>query len=73
MNDYWYFAYGSNLSTKQMENRIGSTRQAKRTRLVGYRLAFNKRGNDETGKANIVVDAKSTVWGVIYRCRRLCC
>lgn len=68
MSDHWYFAYGSNLSTDQKERRTGAIREARRARLDGYRVAFNKRSNDGTGKANIVRAAARTVWGVVYRC-----
>lgn len=37
-------------------------------RLDGYRIAFNKRGSDGTGKANIVPHPAGCVWGVVYRC-----
>ncbi|GIW32793.1 gamma-glutamylcyclotransferase family protein [Meiothermus sp.] len=69
MNDQWYFAYGSNLSRRQMEQRTGPIREARQARLDGYRLAFNKRGSDGTGKANIVPDGGATVWGIVYLCR----
>jgi len=68
MSDQWYFAYGSNLVQEQKVNRTGPIREQRRVRLDGYRLAFNKRGNDGTGKANIVPDEGGTVWGVVYRC-----
>jgi cation transport regulator ChaC len=68
MSDHWYFAYGSNLSTEQKESRTGPIIEARRARLDGYRIAFNKRGKDGTGKANIVGDPDGTVWGVVYRC-----
>lgn len=67
VSDQWYFAYGSNLATDQKENRTGRIREAKRARLDGHRIAFNKRGSDGTGKANIVPDSGRTVWGVVYR------
>lgn len=68
MSDHWYFAYGSNLSTNQKECRTGTIREARRARLDGYHIAFNKRGSDGTGKANIVRNPERTVWGVVYRC-----
>lgn len=67
-NDAWYFAYGSNLSTQRMQERIGRVPEARRARLDGYRLVFNKRGTDGTGKANVVADRHGTVWGIVYRC-----
>jgi len=66
--DRWHFAYGSNLSKHQKMDRTGPIREARRARLGGYRIAFNKRGSDGTGKANIVPDPRGTVWGVVYRC-----
>jgi len=68
VDDYWYFAYGSNLDMDQKENRTGVIREARRARLDGYRIAFNKRGGDGTGKANIILDAARVVWGVVYLC-----
>jgi gamma-glutamylcyclotransferase (GGCT)/AIG2-like uncharacterized protein YtfP len=68
VTDRWYFAYGSNLSAEQKELRTGTIREVRVARLDGHRIAFNKRGIDGTGKANIVQDAAGTVWGVIYRC-----
>lgn len=68
MSDQWYFAYGSNLARDQKVNRTGPIREERRARLDGYRLAFNKRGTDGTGKANIVLHEGGTVWGVVYRC-----
>jgi gamma-glutamylcyclotransferase (GGCT)/AIG2-like uncharacterized protein YtfP len=66
--DCWYFAYGSNLDPDQKEARTGRIREARKARVVGYQLAFNKLGRDGTGKANIVPDKTSEVWGVVYRC-----
>lgn len=68
MTDRWYFAYGSNLARDQKVNRTGHIREERRARLDGYRIAFNKRGNDGTGKANIVLDQGGIVWGAVYRC-----
>jgi gamma-glutamylcyclotransferase (GGCT)/AIG2-like uncharacterized protein YtfP len=68
VNNHWYFAYGSNLDMGQKECRTGIIREARRARLDGYRIAFNKRGSDETGKANIIPDASRVVWGVVYLC-----
>lgn len=68
MSEQWYFAYGSNLHAQQMEDRTGVIGEARRVRLEGYRMMFNKRGGDGTGKANIVWDPTGVVWGVIYRC-----
>ncbi|CAK0743674.1 gamma-glutamylcyclotransferase [Gammaproteobacteria bacterium] len=68
MDNHWYFAYGSNLSCRQMEKRTGSIGETRLARLDGYRIAFNKRSCDGTGKANIVPDSSGVVFGVIYWC-----
>lgn len=68
MQKQWYFAYGSNMSTAQMKRRTGSGSRGLRARLQGYRVEFNKRGRDGTGKANVVSDEASVVWGVVYEC-----
>ena len=61
-----YFAFASNMSSRQMKRRIGEYKTLGRGRLSGWRLAFNKRSHDETAKANIGEDANSVVWGVLY-------
>jgi gamma-glutamylcyclotransferase len=66
--DCWYFAYGSNLLKKQMQNRVGEMREPQVCRLADYRFAFNKRKGNGPIYANIVKQPGSTVWGVIYRC-----
>jgi cation transport regulator ChaC len=51
-----------------MKSRTGSALPGLKAQLQGYRVEFNKRGRDGTGKANIVPDEASTVWGVVYEC-----
>lgn len=62
-----YFAYGSNLKTARMCERAPSARPEGIARLLGYRLVWDKRGRDGTGKANLRADANAAVWGVVYR------
>ncbi|AXY68358.1 gamma-glutamylcyclotransferase [Thermosynechococcus sichuanensis E542] len=64
----WYFAYGSNLCRTQTKRRLGTVPTAQVAELRGYRLVFNKRSNDGTGKANLVPNPHHSVWGVIYCC-----
>ncbi|MDR7415266.1 MAG: gamma-glutamylcyclotransferase family protein [Armatimonadota bacterium] len=64
----WYFAYGSNLDSDRLHKRIGRDRvDSKVGYLRDYRFAFNKKGNDGSGKANIVPRGGSQVWGAVYR------
>lgn len=62
-----YFAYGSNLSTRQMKQRIGSAPVARLALLKDYHLVFNCQVGDDYF-ANIVPSPGQCVWGVIYRC-----
>jgi len=61
-----YFAYGSNLTTSRMLERVPSARLAGRAHLAGYRLQFDKRGRDGSAKANVAVDPGGEVWGVAF-------
>ena len=62
-----YLAYGSNLSSARMRERVASAQTLGVARLEGWRLACDKRGRDGSGKANIVPDGEAVVWGVVYR------
>ena len=61
-----YFAYGSNLEPRRLRERIGEFRVYGAACLYGHRLAFNKRGRDGSGKANLMPDPLGLVWGVVY-------
>ena len=62
----FYFAYGSNMSSARLLTRVPAARSLGRAQLTGFRLAWNKPGIDGSGKANIVLAAAETVWGVLY-------
>ncbi|RME71115.1 MAG: gamma-glutamylcyclotransferase [Planctomycetota bacterium] len=64
----FYFAYGSNMDTERLRGRAPGMRPRGRARLVGWRLAFDKRGGDGTAKANIHPAAGALTWGVVYAC-----
>ena len=49
-----YLAYGSNLHPLRLRRRVPSSRLLGQVKLDGYRLAFHKRGQDNSGKCNIV-------------------
>ncbi len=62
-----YFAYGSNLSLEQMEQRCPGSKLIGPGWIDGYRLEFNfpsKRWGG--GAADIIADKGSTVWGLLY-------
>ncbi|MEI8018437.1 MAG: gamma-glutamylcyclotransferase family protein [Schlesneria sp.] len=68
----YYFAYGSNLWTQQIVQRIGHIDRnegwPRRALLPGYRLLFNMLGEDGNVYANIEANSESSVLGVVYRC-----
>ena len=49
-----YFAYGSNLHPERLLQRVPSARVIGAAVVEGYRLSFNKRGMDNSGKCNVV-------------------
>lgn len=64
----WYFAYGSNMDSHRLEERVGrSGIKWQKGKLTRYRLAFNKiSSSGEGGYANIIQDNNGTVYGVLY-------
>ncbi len=66
-NTVWYFAYASNMSRTQVEQRAGAPGEEKVARLDNYELNFDKVTRGGTGSANIVPAEGQTVWGVLYR------
>jgi gamma-glutamylcyclotransferase len=66
--DIWYFAYGSNLSMAQRQQKTGLIHSPRIASLKGYRFAFNKGVAGGEVYANIVPSTGDVVWGVVYRC-----
>jgi gamma-glutamylcyclotransferase (GGCT)/AIG2-like uncharacterized protein YtfP len=62
-----YFAYGSNLRTTRMVQRVPSAVTVGAARLAGHELRIDKRGRDGSAKANLAAAPGEHVWGVIYR------
>jgi gamma-glutamylcyclotransferase len=61
------FAYGSNMcSTRLREYGVSPDGPGRPACLVGYRLNFNKKSRDGSGKANLEPDPVAEVWGVLY-------
>ncbi|NIP38193.1 MAG: gamma-glutamylcyclotransferase [Candidatus Dadabacteria bacterium] len=63
-----YFAYGSNMSLKRMEQRGVTISQRVKACLFGYSLEFNKISTRFAGEgvANVVKEKNSVVEGVLY-------
>ena len=49
-----YFAYGSNMLTERLSDRVSSAKNPRRHALHEYRLRFHKKSGDGSGKCNIV-------------------
>jgi gamma-glutamylcyclotransferase len=66
--DYdFYFAYGSNMLTERLRNRVGAVKVYGQARLDGWRIALSKRARDGSGKANIEPSSAHSVWGALYK------
>ena len=63
------FAYGSNLSWRRLEARVGAVTVETVAALPGHRLAFHKPGRDGSGKCDALAtgDSRDRVWGAVYR------
>lgn len=63
-----YFAYGSNLFTPRLVQRVPSTRVHKAAVLPGYELRFHKAGADGSAKANAFYtnEGHHEVHGMLY-------
>jgi gamma-glutamylcyclotransferase len=68
-NNNNYFAYGSNMSTARLQERIPEACPLGRARIHGVRLDFNKVGVDGSGKANLSPYANAIAWGVLFAVR----
>ncbi|MEO0949455.1 MAG: gamma-glutamylcyclotransferase family protein [Cyanobacteria bacterium J06641_5] len=66
---FLYFAYGSNMSTRRLRARTPSAQPLGTARLPGYRLAWHKLGRDGSAKCDIepTGQAQDSVWGVLFQ------
>jgi len=62
-----YFAYGSNMRSARMVERVPSAASLGAARLTGHGLRINKLGRDGSAKANLALAPGEHVWGVAYR------
>ena len=61
------FCYGSNMSSERITQRCSSSRFEAIAKVSGWKLLFNKKSKDGSGKANLVwTGGSSEVWGVIF-------
>jgi hypothetical protein len=63
----FYFAYGSNMSSARLLERIARAVPHGPARLAGWQLALDKPSRDGSAKANIAPAPDARVWGVVWR------
>lgn len=67
MEHFTYIAYGSNLLTARLRQRIGDFAVLGVVKLEGWRIHYNKIGADGSGKCSLDSVPGETSWGVAYR------
>ncbi len=68
-----YFGYASNMEPPVFRRRCPGAKAVGRARLPGYRLAFSRYSRQRRGgSADVVEDASSEVWGVLYEVDDAC-
>jgi cation transport regulator ChaC len=62
------FAYGSNMLTARLRERVSSAHPVGTARLPGFSLRWHKVSVDGSGKCDVVEDATpgACVWGVVF-------
>jgi gamma-glutamylcyclotransferase len=63
-----YFAYGSNMLTARLRDRVGSVSNPTPYALEAHQLRFHKRSSDGSGKCNLIHtgDLRDVVYGVVF-------
>ena len=70
MTDIYYFAYGSNMLTRRLQNRVSILGIEGAGSIEGYKLTFHKRSTvDGSGKCDVEItgNAEDIVEGVVYK------
>jgi gamma-glutamylcyclotransferase len=66
MSSIRYFAYGSNMLSQWLRARCKFASVSCVASVSGYRLALSKKSNDGSGKATLVADPVTQVYGVVF-------
>ncbi len=67
-NKMHYFAYGSNMLTVRLRERVASAKPVGRASLRCHLLHFNKKGIDGSGKCDAFATGqeRDIIWGVLF-------
>lgn len=63
----YYFAYGSNMSSRRLLARVPSARSLGVAHLPGYEMSFGKRSHDGSAKCTITPKKGASTLGVLYQ------
>ncbi|MCB1777320.1 MAG: gamma-glutamylcyclotransferase [Candidatus Competibacteraceae bacterium] len=67
-HEQWLIAYGSNMSSVRIAERVGEVKECRKGYLNGYQLAFNKKAyQHDSARANIRYDGKSRCPAVAWK------
>lgn len=64
-----YFAYGSNMSLKRLQQRVPGTQFVSVAALLNYQFRFHKKGQDGSAKADALFtgNREDCVYGALYK------
>jgi cation transport regulator ChaC len=64
----FYFAYGSNMCTGRLRQRVSSANPVRVAKLLNHSLRFHKRSDDHSGKcdAYFTGERQDVIWGVVF-------
>lgn len=65
-----YFAYGSNMLTERLQNRVPSASPLSTAIVSGFTLRYHKKGRDGSAKCTLRRRDDSSVYGVIFEMDR---
>lgn len=62
----YYFAYGSNMSSRRLLARVPSARSLGVAHLPGFEMRFAKQSHDGSAKCTIIPNPSASTLGVVY-------
>ena len=62
----YYFAYGSNMSSRRLLARVPSARSLGVAHLLGYEMRFAKQSHDGSAKCTISSNSDASTLGIVY-------
>ena len=66
-NYMFYFAYGSNMNSERLRDRVGSVESGVKSILNGYEIRFDKISKKtNSGRANLILSENTRVEGVVF-------